>query len=446
MSKDKIIYFRKSDDIKLEDEKIKKYIDTRNVKIELEPLFKINKISNNSIWKIGYEIKQNLVYTEWGIEGGKMQTSGHNPIPKGKKTEFEQALQYMLEEYEKKIRSGYSVIDDDNQDDPKKQPMLANKYFASPSLYKTSSHVLAKKQIQFLNKVKPTKIELPVMISAKLDGMRVLVRREKNKIIYKSRTNIELEHLNVFDNHFNIFFKYFPDGYYLDGEMYGFDEYENHVDFQEIISTLKKEKDRTEEDNLKLYNMMKFCIFDSDIEGPFEYRFSEILRYYKKYISDDEYKEYNDDKIVILNNIYIDDEKDIIKFQDSVIDQGFEGTMIRKLYYSKYGNKKWFNESYYNYARSNMLLKFKYFEDEEGTIISIHGGKKGSKDEDCAIFLIKNDDDIKVTVVPASTKKERKKMLLNKKDYIGRRYTYKFFGKTKDGVPKIATGFRFRDD
>jgi hypothetical protein len=491
---EKTLIFKKGyDEITEDNEEIKKYLKKeRDVRFEYETLYKINRDDNIQLWKIGYILKTNVVYTKYGIVDGKLQTSEHNPEPKGNKTKFQQALQYINNEYDKQIRKGYVIdLNTNNEVDEKKQCMLANKYYFQEDVLKKSKNEQARDQFKYYfdsNDVfvdKPTKLDFPVMLSAKLDGMRILVKRKGDKIFYKSRTNHSINHFDMFDEQFKLIFKYIPEDIYLDGEMYGFDKDGQHIDFQKTISILKKEINVSKQERDELKSYINFCIFDVDIKGSYEYRYHTLLKYYKKYCEDEDFKrvcfgeraeeestivlgeerEVMGNKITILQQFLAYNHIDILKFQDWCVENGFEGSMIRKIYYSsvystsegkkeerdrKYflnnGDFSWLKECYYNYSRTNFILKVKYFMDEEGIIINIHGGKKGSRDEKCAILQVKNDDGIKLDIVPAETKELRKEILEHKKDFIGKLYTYKYFKKSNDGVPIFATGWRFKQD
>ena len=258
--KHKILILKKGyDQFSYDDnEEIKKYIYKTNLDIEYQPLYKINRDNNIQMWKIGYTPESNVVYTNYGVVDGKLQRSEHNPESKGNKTLLQQAAQYINNEYEKQIRKGYVVnLNSDDKSDEKKQPMLAGKFYFSKEVLANSKTEKGREQYKYYDgEIKPSEIEFPVMISAKLDGMRILVKRRGEKIFYKSRTNIEMKNLNVFDDQFSLLFKYIPEDIYLDGEMYSLDSEGNHLDFQSIISILKKEKNISESDKKQLYDTM----------------------------------------------------------------------------------------------------------------------------------------------------------------------------------------------
>ena len=109
-----------------------------------------------------------------------------------------------------------------------------------------------------------------------------------------------------------------------------------------------------------------------------------------------------------------------------------EGTILRNIH-GPYEIKK----------RSKHLQKYKDFQDDEFKIIDFTEGI--GIDKGCVIWVCITKDGKDFRVVPNGTHKFRKEMFKNGKNYIGKQLTVKFFGYTKDGIPRLARCVTIRD-
>lgn len=405
-----MIIFKKGDIIEESDKRIKDCW-------EYETLFKINGIGNEQFWTIGYDKVNNLVYRKWGIIDGAVQEEKYTPIPKVHRTAFTQALQEINTEYNKRLRKGY-VTNLNKQ--PMSQPMLSDKI----------------KELEDLDK-----LEYPVYLSLKLDGMRIMARREGEEIIYRTRGNKLAKHLNkFFDEDIEKLLEFLPPGAEIDGEMYS-----EKVGFEKIISIIKKDVHREEKDDIEMKKNIIYCVFDINIiNKPFDYRFYKLLDAYKNAFPAG-YKT----QIVLVNNMLAMNRKEIELFQKMAVSNGYEGTMIKKIFYGSpdiMSKKRWDNSLYVT-KRSKNTLKLKEFEDEEGVVVDIiNGGEKGSRDYELGKIVVQMNNGKLLKIIPSATREQRKEYLINKEKYIGKMYTYKFMGLGSNGRARIATGIRFRED
>lgn len=387
-------------------------------KWKYETLYKVNQIDNDQEWTVGYDPKKNIVTKIWGVVDGNLQIEEYTPEAKAGRSNFEQALQEINQEYEKKIRKGYHTPEDEKPE--LGEPMLAGKF----------------------NEVRE-KIVYPVALSLKLDGMRMLIREERGEIKYRSRGNIEKNHFGeFFDKDISLLLSYLPDGVELDGELYSFDQ-----KFSKIISIAKKEIHRSKADDDEMKKELYFCIFDVNMKGPYDYRFYELAKAFRGYSSELKKKK---GKLVLLNNFFAYSEEDVDTFHEYAVKGGYEGTMVKKIFFDENTTDykkmigRW-NESKYVPGKRTNIFKLKPFEDAEGIIVDIVGCKKGSKHEKLGKFVIKMENGKLFDCVPKATHAEREEYLKNKKKYIGKKYTYRFDGIGSKGLPRDPRGIRFRD-
>lgn len=441
------------------------------------PLYRKSQNGNEEMWQIGYRPDEHIIFTIWGVVDGKMQRSEDSPEAKGKKSEFEQALQVIRKNYEDKIDRGYAKVGDEEK--AVSYPMLAATFNCSLKVLKKGNKY-AKKMAKIIEmgisssedspkkkKYSATKLTYPIAMSAKLDGMRMLVRRSGDNIIFRTRENKIQENFNLFEKAVKMLFKYLPDNCELDGELYGFisildedgNEIASHGNFQDTMSVVRTTINRDEDTDRKIVENIKYCIFDSNMEGPFEYRFWKLLRAFQKLGQDKEYIKYceelkeeydfgenTSDLILLLNNFMAETESDILEFQEEMIDLKYEGTMLKNTFFSNQNKKGWKKSLYKGGGgRTNNIFKFKYFYDDEGIILSVYPGKTG-KERNLAMFKIKAKNGKIFDCRPANTEEERKWMLKHKDKLKGKEYTYKHYGVSKDGIPKFPTGLRFRDE
>ena len=89
-------------------------------------------------------------------------------------------------------------------------------------------------------------------------------------------------------------------------------------------------------------------------------------------------------------------------------------------------------------------MKFKSFTDDEFEIVDYKEGK--GNDKGTVIFTCKTNDDYKTFEVrPRGTREERKAMLENIENYIGKYLTVKYFELTDQGIPRFPVGVAIRD-
>ena len=133
--------------------------------------------------------------------------------------------------------------------------------------------------------------------------------------------------------------------------------------------------------------------------------------------------------MVLVTTYKVNSEYELKQFHSNFIKEGYEGSIVR------HGN-----EGYKMDARSSNLLKYKDFQDIAVPIIDIIPAE--ARPEWGIPVLSLNDKTFK-----AGTKlshDERKTLLSNKEDYIGKTAEIRFFEYTDDGLPRfpVMVGIR----
>jgi ATP-dependent DNA ligase len=407
------------------------------------PLFKEGNIGETRVWQIGFERKEERLKTVHGIlitskgENGKLITAYH-PIVENKsgRSLQEQALLEARKRYLDQFHSGYLPRGEQMPTELNGvEPMLAN-------TLKLSSDDTKKKSNE-------TRIEkYPVSVMKKLDGIRSLVRYTGNETIQmRSRNNKNHEApLSHIKEELLLFFPYLPQSAELDGELYSMD-----MGFDELSGVIRTKKRKHEK-----HDLVKFYIFDL-IEPRklyWEERYKVLVEAFRKYVEDGNPCKY----LSVLQSYYVYNEEDLLKHHGKFISEGFEGIIIRRCSFvevncckeflkepEKMCKKcaKGYNLTVYRSKRSNALMKYKLFQDEEAVII---GFEKGTGTEEGAIiFCIKDIRENEFTIRPRGTIEERRKLYKKGDKLIGKKLTIRYQELTEKGVPRFPVAIAIRD-
>jgi DNA ligase-1 len=125
-------------------------------------------------------------------------------------------------------------------------------------------------------------------------------------------------------------------------------------------------------------------------------------------------------------------EKELKKWHDTWVKDGFEGAILREPY-----------DTYHFNGRVVGLLKYKEFFDKEVTIIGGVGGK--GLEEGCVIFKVRDEFGNEFSSRPKGTRKIRKRWLRDIKLLIGKPLTIRYQELSEDNVPIFNTGIEIRD-
>ena len=249
--------------------------------------------------------------------------------------------------------------------------------------------------------------------SRKLDGVRVLARKENGKVKFFSRQGNEFTTLEVLKKELE---DIETDNFVLDGEMCVMDE-EGNEDYKAIVSQIKR-KDYTIEDPM-------FIVFDSLTLNEFDEgssnqtTLSRMLRI---------------DRFAMCKHITklkmekITSEAQAMKKLDDAVENGWEGYMVRRA------------DAPYEGKRTRALLKMKKMHDDEYVVKDIEVGPFRMIDRESGLektietltnVIIEHKGNI-VSVGSGFSLEERSRYYENPKLIIGKEITVQYFEKSKD--------------
>jgi DNA ligase-1 len=361
----------------------------------------------NQIWKA--TVTDERVTYEYGVKDGKMQTKTDTyTVGKQKRSAKEQAKFEAVSTARKKIRLGYTLMNNKNFDelvgdtsetggtkeskDQSPKPMLAKEF-----------------------ETKRVASEITVFMQPKLDGIRCVANPQSGELWTRGRKrlygldHIEKEILRVADT--------VTKKVWLDGEIYC-----HGMSFQEITSLAKKQKNLSGQ-SAKL----EYHIYDLvSTNTPFVKRLA-CLENLKAAID-------LGGPLKIVDTIEVA-VAEIQNGHKTYLDKGYEGSIIRIR-----------NATYETDKRSSSLLKLKDFKQEEYLVIGFNEEKTetGSTLGSCIVqdFADKSKTFSATPSLPDSMKKQ---IWENQKEFFGKKASIKFFELTRDGIPRFPVLLGFRD-
>jgi DNA ligase-1 len=393
-----------------------------NMTKKLQTLYKIDTKGKLREWTM--HIDGASFYAVKGLVDGKKTTDkatttiAKNVGRSNETTPEEQAELEAQAKFQKKLDSGYALNEVDAQKKKFYEPMLAHNF-----------------------KDRQGEIFYPCYSQPKLDGIRCVVRKEGDTLVGRTRNGKEIECIPHILKSLNGFFLANPKAI-LDGELYNHDLRDN---FNKITSLVRKQKPvrsasmtdkafakkQTEyQDRLaEAEDTIQYHVYDApkinDVvneKQSFDFRTDELkakLVTNKHIVLVETNESYS---LGNLNSLY-----------GQYLEQGYEGQMVRKSL-SSYENK-----------RSKSLLKRKEFIDAEYKIIDIdvgNGNRSGTaKHLVCYCETTKKTFNSNIK----GSFDYLKEIYDNRKDYIGKLATIKFFQLTPDGIPRFPYAIGFRD-
>ena len=322
--------------------------------------------------------------TEWTIAKAKNVGRANETTPE------QQAVAEVEAEYEKKLARDYHKTPDAVDTAMRFKPMLATKW-------KDRKDKITNGQVH---------------IQPKLDGIRCIAKADglwtrEGKPIYGA-PHIHEKLKPVFDKYPHII---------IDGELYN---HELKDDFNQIVSAVKKQKP-TEEDLAVSREKLQYWVYDlPSHDGHFVDRFTQLTEIVPE----------ADNHFVVVETYMIATEH-VDENAAEWIEAGFEGAMIRLP--GKYENK-----------RSNNLIKWKEFQDEEFTIVDIQEGD-GNRAGMAARVVLDLGGDRTFSAGLIGNVEYCRQLLAEKDEHIGKKGTVVFQNYTPDGVPRFPKfkGVRF---
>ena len=343
-----------------------------------------------------------FIETEHGYEDGKKQldqrliSEGKNIGRSNETTPYEQACSEAKSAYNRKKDDGYvdNKANIPSEDEGMFLPMLAHRY---------DKH--------------SAKIKFPCWVQPKLDGVRLVARKENDAVTMWSRKGKQID---IPDKISEQLCSFLENGQCVDGEIYV-----HNWTFQRIVSAVKKKREDTD--------LLEYHIYDSPHKSlEFEERTPSFINdniVYPNYCSG---WSNAGSQIKFVATYSSEDKESFDSYEQKFIELGYEGMMVR--------NKR----SLYKYKhRSYDLQKVKRFVDKEYEII---GSKDGSgREAGLIIFKCLTDEGLEFDVRPMGSHEDRSEMWKNADKYIGKQLTVRYQELTDDGRPRFPVGVAVRD-
>lgn len=365
-----------------------------------------------------------------GQQGGKMREDKVEvTIGKGKETHYSQACKDAQSKVNGKIRKGY--VEDINSIQSsavlgtakRLAPMLAHKY--DPTEKQSSSKNLKRWGLEGKT----------IVVQRKKDGNRCNIKVTKDSVEMSFRSG-DLIPMNGLEHIAESALKTFQRIYKYVNEKYGVTEYVLDGElFTKAVSFNKAngiyKKGIKDAEGLAVCKATNFHLYDVMLPVGYETRY-KILQNWKG-----------------AANIHVEEayfitasEKEINKYLEQFLNEGEEGLMIRVLGVP------------YEHKRSTSLLKCKLFEDKEFVCVGFEEDKRGgfAGTVICKMDEVAYDRDGKLIefLKPglSFSHEECKEMWDNQKDYIGKKVTVEFFGRSEYKIPRFpkAKAFRTKND
>jgi len=352
--------------------------------MSLPTLYKLDSKSKIRSWSVTTD--GNTYSVSHGVLGGAQQATlvaceGKNIGRSNETTGEQQAISEAQGLWNKqKDRKGYTIEIPTTQPN---LPMLAHKY-----------------------KDHKNKVQMPSIVSQKIDGCRLILSIRNSLITTTSRTGTTFTGLDHITKEYADF-----DDVVLDGELYS-----RTLTFEQISSVVRK----------------------GDVNDP---RMSSIFFYVFDIINEDTYHH----RVICLDTLVsglahteivpwflVRSHEEIENKHKAFLAEGWEGTMVRNI-----------NSLYQKNKRSYDLLKFKEFTDNEFEVIGWKSGK--GKFENVPTFLLRCDGG-EFEAVPKGDQSLREDYLRDAESYIGTLATVRFFEYTADGIPRFPVLVAFRPD
>lgn len=386
--------------------------------IQFETLYNNNRFwkvmikSNVCIRDISDEYLDNKVnqisaylFTQYGVMNGKLTTSaltevyGKNKNKSNETTNMRQAIMQAISMMNKKKQAGFSITQN----------------FVNDKLYPMALDIFSKNK---------EKLKYPCYIQPKLDGVRMLIQKNKNGIdmdLVSRRLHVITGFNNIKEEAKELYSRLENEGCdvnFLDGEIYI-----HGKPLQDISGIVRGNEDESKE-------VMEYHIFDicsKDKSMPSILRFQAL----RKVMLNPHLRQFKYIKLVETRSCTSEEMGD--ELFEEYINMGYEGIVYKQLDYI-------YESSSSREKRSLQYLKRKKQHDEEFTIVDYSEGK--GKFKSLVIFRLQTSDGNIFDCVPMGTAEYRKKLWeMCEKDFTvfkGKLAKVKFDDYSKNGTPTRA--------
>lgn len=380
---------------------------------QLDTLYGVEKNGKIKTWSASIYSDGSIAWAEieFGLIDGKKQITrreysvGKNIGKKNETTPLTQCLNETKKKWvDKYEKEQYTVTVLPSSTTSHEPTTSVEKFF--PMLAQTYEPESTKK--------KKNTITFPCLLQPKLDGLRCVVSKQNNKILFQSRTGMyfeTLEHLvpqleKLFEKH-NVI---------LDGELYTRD-----YPFEELSGLIKKKKlTSIDKDKLKLVSYHIYDIINDEV-------FSSRIKFLQQKIP-----KLNALNLFDVETVLCNDQEKFKEMFSRWVGDGYEGIMLR--------NK---DGIYMKNYRSHDLQKYKEFKEDEFEIIGFKEGE--GRDEGTVLWICKTPEGGSFSVRPRGTIASRKELFQKGDHYIGKKLTVIFQELSEMNIPRFPVGKDIRE-
>lgn len=397
----------------------------------LFPLYKQPARGGLRMWQVGFDGIDHLEI-HYGVVDGAIQFDRTEvKLNNSKRNMQEQALLEARSRYLKKFREGYEPAKETNslQD----QAIVLGTPTHSEAMKATHYHEGMIKH-------------WPVITQPKLDGIRMIASIENGVVVFRSRGNKFFTSLAHLSNDVAKLLALLPTGSKLDGELYS-----SQLPFQELCSALKRVKKLHER-----VTEIEYWIFDVDLPPlltatskdpilqPYEERYNilaKVMGYPLIGETTSVKNPYATLRLVPSQLAFSHTE--IMQQHDLYVSQGYEAIMVKKTAYNLTPKDPDYAQALYKSGRTQNILKYKEFQDEEVDIIGVQEAK--GKQKGAVVFEVQDARGNKFTSSMEGSLAQRREWFQHPELVIGKKLTIRFQELTNKGVPRIAVGVAIRD-
>lgn len=385
------------------------------------------------LWKLW--VQDNKVFRTYGKVGGKLRepvartVKGCNRGKSNETTDGEQAILYASRAWKKKMTQGYAPRQGDatqkNKNDREAGcfPMLASPFRDTASC------------------LRHLRLAEGAFLQPKLDGIRCIARGDSNRVMLTSRTRKPFPWFEDIRSQLQLLWDQdvIPSDVALDGELYA-----------HRLTALSGE--------IALEGAERFAAIEgaSSVQRNSPSPFEPQLRFHVFdcfYLDDDKKKCTSQvERFAMLDQIFFDqifltsrsehvqqvdthvvfDVPEIQRFHDSMVEDGFEGVVIRAR-----------DLCYRSKKRSLKMRKYKMFDTDEFRIVN---AKPGQGSDDGAVVWVCQQGHRTFACRPASNLAQRREQYQQYPTFIGSLLTVKYQGLSADGLPRFPVGLGIRQE
>ena len=272
------------------------------------------------------------------------------------------------------------------------------------------------------------------LCSRKLDGVRCLMYWDGKQVRTASRggENYDLATSHLRENEQLIeFFESHP-SIILDGELY-----RHGKTLQQISGAARMEKNAYDCDWLEyiVYDMYDTSNPEMTANARYDFLYDnfDFPIYLLESDSDEDIDKIKDSPIWLLHQIEVEGEKNIWKWHDTFVSDGFEGCVIRDP-----------DKPYKPGGRTNDMIKFKKYKSDDFKVIGYKLGLRSSED---MTFTCELEDGRTFETMPCGDRATKEEYVTNfESKYEGHLLECTYFNLSDDGIPTQPKGRLFRFD